>query len=203
MTYLFYTWKFVPIDPLQPFCLSPPLASGNNQSVSVSKGSLLFCFFFFFLDFIYSEILKLITWTTALSNQSVLKEMSPECSLEELMMKLKLQYFGYLMQRTGSLGKTLILGKIEGRRRRGQHRMLGFQNKWKPICSSWQMKNIGPRTWWTWVWASSRSPRGTGKPGVLIKGKRRRGRQRTRCLDRITDSMDINLSKRWEKVKDR
>ena len=203
MTYLFYTWKFVPIDPLQPFCLSPPLASGNNQSVSVSKGSLLFCFFFFFLDFIYSEILKLITWTTALSNQSVLKEMSPECSLEELMMKLKLQYFGYLMQRTGSLGKTLILGKIEGRRRRGQHRMLGFQNKWKPICSSWQMKNIGPRTWWTWVWASSRSPRGTGKPGMLIKGKRRRGRQRTRCLDRITDSMDINLSKRWEKVKDR
>ena len=203
MTYLFYTWKFVPIDPLQPFCLSPPLASGNNQSVSVSKGTLLFCFFFFFLDLIYSEILKLITWTTALSNQSVLKEMSPECSLEELMMKLKLQYFGYLMQRTGSLGKTLILGKIEGRRRRGQHRMLGFQNKWKPICSSWQMKNIGPRTWWTWVWASSRSPRGTGKPGVLIKGKRRRGRQRTRCLDRITDSMDINLSKRWEKVKDR
>ena len=203
MTYLFYTWKFVPIDPLQPFCLSPPLASGNNQSVSVSKGSLLCCFFFFFLDFIYSEILKLITWTKALSNQSVLKEMSPECSLEELMMKLKLQYFGYLMQRTGSLGKTLILGKIEGRRRRGQHRMLGFQNKWKPICSSWQMKNIGPRTWWTWVWASSRSPRGTGKPGVLIKGKRRRGRQRTRCLDRITVSMDINLSKRWEKVKDR
>ena len=121
--HLFYTWKFVPIDPLQPFCLSPPLASGNNQSVSVSKGSLLFCFFFFFLDFIYSEILKLITWTTALSNQSVLKEMSPECSLEELMMKLKLQYFGYLMQRTDWLEKTLMLGKIEGRRRRRWQRM--------------------------------------------------------------------------------
>ena len=124
MTYLFYTWKFVPIDPLQPFCLPPPLASGNHQSVSVSKGSLLFCFFFFFsLDFIYSEILKLITWTTALSNQSILKEISPEYSLEGLMMKLKLQYFGHLMWRIDSLEKTLILGKIEGRRRRGQQRM--------------------------------------------------------------------------------
>ena len=136
-----------------------------------------FCFvsFFFFLDFMYSEILKLITWTTALSNQSILKEMSPECSLEGLMMKLKLQYFGYLMQRTGSLGKTLILAKIEGRRRRGQHRMLSFQNKWKPICSSWQMKNIGPRTWWTWVWASSGSPRWTGKVVCWLKAKGEEG----------------------------
>ena len=61
------------------------------------------------------------------------KEIKPvkeiKYSLEGLMMKLKLQYFGYLMQRTGSLGKTLILAKIEGRRRRGQHRMLSFQNK--------------------------------------------------------------------------
>ena len=57
------------------------------------------------------------------SNQSILKEISPEYSLEGLMLKLKLQYFGHLMQRADSLGKTLMLGKIEGRRRRGQQRM--------------------------------------------------------------------------------
>ena len=62
-------------------------------------------------------------WTARTSNQSVLKEISPEYSLEGLMLKLKLQYFGYLMQRTDSLEKTLVLGKIEGRRRRGQQRM--------------------------------------------------------------------------------
>ena len=57
------------------------------------------------------------------SNQSILKEISPECSLEGLMLKLKLQYFGHVMLRAGSLGKTLMLGKTEGRRRRGQQRM--------------------------------------------------------------------------------
>ena len=57
------------------------------------------------------------------SNQSILKEISPGCSLEGLMLKLKLQYFGHLMQRADSLKKTLMLGKIEGRRRRGQQRM--------------------------------------------------------------------------------
>ena len=61
--------------------------------------------------------------TARRSNQSILKEFSPECSLEGLMLKLKLQYFGHLMQRTDSLEKTLMLGKIEGRRRRGQQRM--------------------------------------------------------------------------------
>ena len=61
--------------------------------------------------------------TARRSNQSILKEISPEYSLEELMLKLKLQYFGHLMQRTDSLEKTLMLGKIEGRRRRGQQRM--------------------------------------------------------------------------------
>ena len=61
--------------------------------------------------------------TARRSNQSILKEISPEYSLEALMLKLKLQYFGHLMQRTDSLGKTLMLGKIEGRRRRGWHRM--------------------------------------------------------------------------------
>ena len=60
-----------------------------------------------------------VPWTTRRFNESILKEISPEYSLEGLMLKLKLQYFGYLMQRTNSLEKTLILGKIEGRRRRG------------------------------------------------------------------------------------
>ena len=64
-----------------------------------------------------------VPWTARRSNQSVLTEISPECSLEELMLKLKLQYFGHLMQRTDSLEKTLMLGKTEGRRRRGQQRM--------------------------------------------------------------------------------
>ena len=64
-----------------------------------------------------------VPWTARRSNQSILKEISPEYSLEGLMLKLKLQYFGHLMQRNDSLEKTLILGRIEGRRRRGQQRM--------------------------------------------------------------------------------
>ena len=64
-----------------------------------------------------------VPWTARRSNQSILKEISPGCPLEGLMLKLKLQYFGHLMQRAGPFEKTLMLGKIEGRRRRGRQRM--------------------------------------------------------------------------------
>ena len=64
-----------------------------------------------------------VPWTARRSNQSIVKEISPECSLEGRMLKLKLHYFGYLMRRADSFEKTLMLGKIEGRRRRGQQRM--------------------------------------------------------------------------------
>ena len=92
-----------------------------------------------------------VHWTAGRSNQSALKEISPECSLEGLMLKLKLQYFFHLMQGTDSLEKTLMLGKIEGKRR-GRQRM-----RWLD----------GITNLWAWVWASCRSWWWTGKPVVL------------------------------------
>ena len=92
-----------------------------------------------------------VPWTARRSNRSVLKWISPEYSLEGLMLKLKLQFFGHLMRRTDSLEKTLMLGKTEGRRR-------GWQ----------RMRRLdGITDWWTWVWASSGSWWWTGKPGIL------------------------------------
>ena len=72
-----------------------------------------------------------VPWTAKRSNQSILKEISPGCSLEGLMLKLKLQYFGYLMRRTDSFEKTLMLGKIEGGRRRGRQRM-----RWSDVITA-------------------------------------------------------------------
>ena len=79
-----------------------------------------------------------VPWTARRSNQSILKEISPRCSLEGLMLKLKLQYFGYLMQRADSFEKTLMLGKIEGRRRRGRQRM-----KWLDGITDSMDMNLG------------------------------------------------------------
>ena len=90
--------------------------------------------------------------TARRSNQSILKEISPECSLEGLILKLKLQYFGRLMQRVDSFEKTLILGKFEGGRRRGWQR--------------WHGRMASP-TQWTWVWVNSGSWLWTGRSGVL------------------------------------
>ena len=79
-----------------------------------------------------------VPWTARRSNQSILKEISPEYSLEGLMLKLKLQYFGYLMQRVDSLEKILMLGKIEGRRRRGRQRM-----RWLDAITDSMDMNLG------------------------------------------------------------
>ena len=93
-----------------------------------------------------------VPWTARRSNQSILKEISPGISLEGMMLKLKLQYFGHLMRSVDSLEKTLKLGGIGGRRRRGRQRM------------RWLMASL---TRWTWVWVNSGSWWWTGRPGVL------------------------------------
>ena len=93
-----------------------------------------------------------VPWTARRSNQSILKEISPECSLEGLMLKLKLQHFGHLMRKLDSLEKTLMLGKIEGRRRRGRQKMRWLDG----IIDSMDVGWVDSGSWW---W--------TGRPGVL------------------------------------
>ena len=102
-----------------------------------------------------------VPWTTRRSNQSILKEISPEYSWEGLMLKLKLQYFGHLMQRTDSFEKTLMLGKIE----RGRE---GDDRGW----DGWMASS----TQWTWAWVNSGSWWWTGRPGMLqFMGSQRGG----------------------------
>ena len=93
-----------------------------------------------------------VPWTARKSNQSILKEIIPECSLEGLMLKLKLQYFGHLMRRADSFEKTLLLGKIEGRRRRVRQRMRWLAG----VTNSVDMSLGKLRSWWL-----------TGRPGML------------------------------------
>ena len=104
------------------------------------------------LELWYWRRLLRVPWTARRSNQSILKEISHECSLEGLMLKLKLQSFGQRMRRTDSLEKTLMLGKIEGRRRRGRQRMRWLDG----ITDTMDIRLVGSGSWW---W--------TGRPGVL------------------------------------
>ena len=104
-----------------------------------------------------------VPWTARKSNQSILKEISPEYSLEGRMLKQKLQYFGHLMQRADSFEKNPMLGKIEGGRRRGWQRMRwldGDDSGW----DGWMASPIQ----WAWVWVNSGSWWWTGRPGILL-----------------------------------
>ena len=100
-----------------------------------------------------------VSWTARRSNQSILKEVSPGCSLIGLMLKLKFQYFGHLMRRTGSLEKTLMLGKIEGRKRRGrtEDEMVGWHHRFNGHGFGWTL-GVGDRQGGL-AWCGSRGPK--------------------------------------------
>ena len=117
-----------------------------------------------------------VPWTARRSNQSIQKEISPGYSLEGMMLKLKLQYFGHLMQRVDSLEKTLMLWGVGGRRRRGWQRM-----RW-----------LASPTRWTWVWVNSGSWWWTGRPGVLrFMGSQRVGHDWVTELNWIEVNVNI------------
>ena len=121
-----------------------------------------------------------IPWIVRWSNQSILKEISPEYSLQGLMLMLKLQYFGHLMWRTDSLEKTLMLGKIEGR---GEGDDRG--------CNGW----MASLTQWTWVWVNSRSWWWTGSPSVLQSmGLQRVGHDWATELTWLSHCLESHLS---------
>ena len=130
-------------------CLVFPVVMYGCESSTIKKAE---CWRIDTFEFWCWKILLRVPWTARRSNQSILKEISPEYSLEVLMLKLKLQYFGQLMGSTDSFEKTLILGKMEVGRGRGQQRM------------RWLVASL---TQWTRVWVSSRSWRWTEKPGVM------------------------------------
>ena len=126
-----------------------------------------------------------VPWTARRSNQSILKEISPGCSLEGLMLKLKLQCFGHLMQRVDSLEKTLMLGGSGGRRKGGQQRM-----RWCWMASP---------TRWTWVWVNSGSWWWTGRPGVLqFMGSQRVGHDWVTELNELNWILPPLNFRRWE-----
>ena len=116
-----------------------------------------------------------VSRTARRPNQSILKEISPGCSLEGLMLKLKLQYFGHVMRRADSFEKTLILGKIEGRRRRGQQRM-----RWL----------VASPTQWTWVWVDSRNWWWTG--GLACYGSQGRKESDTTEQQNWTECVHVS-----------